>query len=161
MCLWDGNAIPYLMSFLHAGGGLYLSKFPLPTLRHFIKSPSLWVLGVSHLPGLWCILGGPPNLLFPEVSCLHSFCWSLGLQFFSLTQYQIRFHSPPYSSPILFTFPPRFLPPSPLGIAFFSLPSGTEVSSLEHFSLLTFLSSVDSILVIIYVLGFLFVCSNG
>jgi hypothetical protein len=36
-------------------------------------------------------------------------------------------------------------------IAFFSLPSGTEVSSLGHFSLLSFLSSVDCILVILHV----------
>jgi hypothetical protein len=41
-------------------------------------------------------------------------------------------------------------------IALFSLPSGTEASSLGHFSLLNFLSSVDCILGIIYVLGFLF-----
>jgi hypothetical protein len=42
---------------------------------------------------------------------------------------------------------PLSLPPSPLMIAFFCLPSGTEVSSLGHFSLVTFLSSVDCILV--------------
>ena len=40
------------------------------------------------------------------------------------------------------TFCPRSLPPYPLVIAFSSLPSGTEVSLLGHFSLLTFLSSV-------------------
>jgi hypothetical protein len=43
--------------------------------------------------------------------------------------------------PLLFslsTFPHRLLPPSPLVIAFFSLPSGSEVSSLGHFSLLIF-----------------------
>ena len=36
-------------------------------------------------------------------------------------------------------------PHSPLVIAFFSLPSETEASSLEHFSLLSFLSSVECI----------------
>jgi hypothetical protein len=40
-------------------------------------------------------------------------------------------------------FPLRSLPPSPLVITFFSLPGGTEASSLGPFSLLTFLSSVD------------------
>ena len=44
---------------------------------------------VSHLPGLWCILEGPPKFLPPEVACFHSFCWLSGLQSFSLTQYQI------------------------------------------------------------------------
>jgi hypothetical protein len=87
------------------------------------------------------------NLLFPEVACLHSFFWPSGLQSISLTQYQIRFpSSPPNPLPTHSTFPPRSLPPSSLVIAFFSLPSGTEASSLEHFSLLTFLSSVDCIL---------------
>jgi hypothetical protein len=49
------------------------------------------------------------------------------------------------STPLLltpFTFPPKSLPPSPLVIAFFYLPSGTEAPSLGSFSLLTFLSSV-------------------
>jgi hypothetical protein len=36
-----------------------------------------------------------PNLLFPEVACFHCFCWSSGLQSFSLTQYQIMFSSTP------------------------------------------------------------------
>jgi hypothetical protein len=40
-------------------------------------------------------------------------------------------------------------------IVFFSLPSGTEASSLEHFNLLTFLSSVDCILGILYFFSFL------
>jgi hypothetical protein len=49
-------------------------------------------------------------------------------------------------SPHSFPPPTLTLPPSPLVIAFFSLPSGTEASLLGHFSLLTFLSSVDCIL---------------
>jgi hypothetical protein len=51
--------------------------------------------------------GSPPNLLFPEVACLHSFCRPSGLQSFSLTQYQIRFPPPhPLSlpSPSLLTY---------------------------------------------------------
>jgi hypothetical protein len=38
--------------------------------------------------------GASPNLLFPEVTCLHSFYWPSKRQSFSLLQYQIRFHSP-------------------------------------------------------------------
>jgi hypothetical protein len=49
------NPLPHLMSCLLAGGGLY--KFPLPTVRHYIKGPSLWVLRDSQLSVLWCILG--------------------------------------------------------------------------------------------------------
>jgi hypothetical protein len=55
------------------------------------------------------------------------------------------------------TFTPRSLPHSPLVIAFFSLSSGTEVSSLGHFSFFTFLSSMDCILGILYSFC-LFVC---
>ena len=63
--------------------------------------------------------------------------------------------SSPHFSPTPSTFPPRSLPPSPLVIAFFSLPSGTEASSLGHFSLLT-LSSVDCIFGILYFFFFSF-----
>jgi hypothetical protein len=86
------------------------------------------------------------NLLFPEDACFHSFCWPLGLQSFSLIQYQIMFPSlsPSYlPSPLSLSGPS--LPPSPLLIDFFSLPSGTEASSRGHFSLLSFLSSVDCV----------------
>jgi hypothetical protein len=66
-----------------------------------------------------------------------------------------------FPHPIPSPFPHRSLPPSPLGVAFFSLPSGTEASSLEPFSLLNyyyyyyyyfffFFSSVDCILAILY-----------
>jgi hypothetical protein len=51
-----------------------------------------WESLTSQVYGeLW---GVPPNLLFPEFACLHAFCWTSGLQFFSLTQYQIMFCSP-------------------------------------------------------------------
>jgi hypothetical protein len=40
---------------------------PLSTIWHFTKGPSKCILGVSHLSGLWCILGVPLNLLFPEL----------------------------------------------------------------------------------------------
>jgi hypothetical protein len=59
----------------------------------------------------------------------------------------IRFSSLPLP---LYTFLPRSLSPFPLVIAFFSLQSGTEESSLGPFSLLTFLSSVEYILSILY-----------
>jgi hypothetical protein len=115
---------------------------------------------VSHLPGLCCILEGPLNFLSPEVACFLSFCWPSGLQSFSVTQYQIRFLSHSLSSPPPLSHPPPrshplsligpSFPPSPLVIAFFCLPSGTEESSPGPFSLLTFLSSVDYILGIPY-----------
>ena len=115
----------YGMPFLPAGGGLY--KFPLPTVGNF-------------LPGLRCILEGPLHPLPLEVASFHSFCWTSGLHSFSLTQYQIRFPSPPntHFPPPLSTFLPRSLPSSALVIAFFSPPSGTEASSFRHLSLLTF-----------------------
>ena len=72
----------------------------------------LWVPRVSHLPDLWCILEGPLNLLFPEIACFHSFCWPSGFQFFSLTQYQIRFPSSPLPTPSIYFHsqaPPFFL----------------------------------------------------
>jgi hypothetical protein len=73
------------------------------------------------------------------------------LQSFSLTHYQIRFPFPLTQSYLpQSTFPPRSLPPTPLMIAFFSLPNGTEAYSLGHFSL--FSSSVDCILGIMYFL---------
>ena len=139
------------MSCLPVGGGLY--NFLLPSVWHFIKSPSLCVLGVSHLPNLWCVLGCPSNLLFPEVVCFHSFCWPLGLQFFSLTQHQIRFPSPHQCTP-----PPCLLSlPSPNLRLLSSLPSGTEMSSLGDFSLLNYLSSLNCILGILHmVLDFWF-----
>ena len=61
--------------------------------------------------------------------------------------------------PSLWTFPSRSLPPSPLVIAFFSLPSGTGASSLWPFSFfLSFLSFVDTILSILYFVCLFFVC---
>ena len=91
------------------------------------------------------------NLLFPEDACFHSFCWPLGLQSFSLIQYQIMFPSLSHSylpSPLSLSGPSP--PPPPLLIDFFSLPSGTEASSRGHFSLLSFLSSVDCVFGILY-----------
>jgi hypothetical protein len=110
---------------------------------------SLCVLGVSNLRGLWCIPGGspkPPYFLRLPVSIL-----SAGPQVFSpFLSPNIRSGSNAPFSPVYFpsqvppSLPPS-LPPSPFVIAFFSLPSGTEASSLGHFSLLTFLSSVNCI----------------
>ena len=47
----------------------------------------------------------------------------------------------PQLPPTPSTFPHKSLPPSPLVIAFFFLPSGTEASSLGHFSMLSLLNS--------------------
>jgi hypothetical protein len=59
------------MPYISTGDGLY--KFPLPTVGHFINC--LWVLRISHFPGLWYILEGPPP---PKVAYFHSFCWPSG-----------------------------------------------------------------------------------
>jgi hypothetical protein len=52
--------------------------------------------------------------------------------------------------PVPSTFPAKTLPPSPIMIAFFYLPSGIKASSLGHFSLSSLLNSVDCILCISY-----------
>jgi hypothetical protein len=84
--------------------------------------------------------GGSLNLISPQVACFHSIGWPSGLQLFSLSQYQIRFPSPP--TPSLPFIPPRSLLLSPLWLIS-SLSSGTESSSLGHFRLLSFLHSVN------------------
>jgi hypothetical protein len=108
--------------------------------------------------------GGPSKFLFPEIARLHSFCWPWWLQSFSLNKYQMRFPSTPtvprphpHSLPSPSQVPPSLplslppsIPSSPLVITFFSLPIGTEASSLGHFHLLSLLNSVDCILCILY-----------
>jgi hypothetical protein len=89
----------------------------------------------------------------PEVACFHSFCWPSGLQSFPSPNTRSGFPFPSHY------FPPRSFPPSQLVIAFFTLLSGTEVSLLGHFSLLSFLSSENCILVILYIFFFLYVCA--
>ena len=120
-----------------------------------LESLTSWVSGAFG--------GVSPNLLFSEVTCLHSFCWPSGLQSFfpHPIPNKVSLSPPPLpSSPTTSSFTPRFLPPSPLVIAFFSLPSGTEWSSPGHFSLLSFLISVDCILGILYFFVCLFVFAN-
>ena len=126
--LWSGNPIPPLdvLSFYWR----WTLQVSSSHCRAFHLRSSLWVLRVSHLPGLWCILEGSPNLLFPEVACFHSFCWPSGLQSFSFTQYQIRFPSPPSPDPI--HFPSQVSPSLPTCDCFLHSPSGTEASSLGH-----------------------------
>lgn len=96
------------MSCLPARGGF--CKFPLPTV---IKGPSLRVLGVSYLPGLWCILGGPHTSYFLKlpVSIL-----SAGPQSFSpfLSLNTRSGHPPPLTvtpHPHPLSFPNPTLPP--------------------------------------------------
>ena len=106
------------------------------------------------ISSIWNFLKVLPT--HPYHTLLHISMYSLGPQGFSpvsvllLPSYLIMFLlSPPGRSAL----PPRsllFLSPV---IAFFSLPSGTEASSLGPFSLLSFLSSVDCILVILYFWG--------
>jgi hypothetical protein len=101
------------MPCLFDGGRLY--NFPLPTVRHFILSPSLWVLRVSHLRGLWGTLEVPPTHQTLTYWCclFRSFCWLSGLQSFSLTQHQVKFPSTPTPVHFLSQVPPA-LPPSSL-----------------------------------------------
>ena len=129
--LWHGNPIPHLMSCFPPGGRLY--KFSFSTVGHFIKGPSLYVLRVSHLPGLLGFCRVPPTSYLPRLSVS---ILSPGLQGF------IPFPSPntrsgsPLSLTPPSTFPPSSFPPFQLVIAFFYLPCGPKTSSHEHFSLL-------------------------
>jgi hypothetical protein len=106
-----------------------------------------------------------PKSFLPPTSLVHSegspsTSYFLRLPFFILSAGFSPFPSPntrsgsplprPRLAPPTSTFLLRFLHPSPLVIAFFSLPSGTEVSSFGLFNLLTFLSSVDCVLGILY-----------
>ena len=137
------------MSCFPAGGGLY--KFPLPTGDSFNVPPfESWESLTSQVSGAFWKVPPTSYLLRLPVSIL-----SAGPQGFS------PFSSPntrsgsrlPLTSPPFSTCPPRSLHsrlPPPLVIAFFFLPSGTDASSIGHFSLLSFLSSVDSILGILY-----------
>ena len=62
-------------------------------------NPHPCVLSVFHLRDVCCTLEPlSPNLLSPKVDCFHSFCLTLWLQSFSLTQCQIRFPSPHFAS---------------------------------------------------------------
>ena len=70
----------------------------------------------------------------PKVACFHSFCWPLGISV--LSPHPIPNHVP-LSTPHPIPFPSQ-VPPSPLMVAFFSLPSRTEASSHGPFGLLTF-----------------------
>jgi hypothetical protein len=143
----------------------------LSPLFDFLSSCWRWALQV---PSLYCqafhlkFLPLIPETLLPPRSLVHSggslqppisqgclFPFFLpALRASVLFPHPIRFcpHSPCPPS----TFPTTSLPPFPLMIAFFSLPSGTEASSLGHFSLLNFLISVDCILGILYFFFFFF-----
>jgi hypothetical protein len=73
--------------------------------------PFLWVLhSISNNsvrpPRSLVHSGGSPNLLFPEVACFHSFCWSSRLQSFSL-------HNNKSGSPLLSTSHPSTFFPDP------------------------------------------------
>jgi hypothetical protein len=110
------------------------------------KVSSLWVLRVSHLPGLWCILGSNPQspvsrgYLFPFFMLAFRPSASFPLPIPDQVPPSLLFYlhplSPPDPSPSLH---PSLFNYLPLVIALFSLPSGTEASSLGHFSLLTLL----------------------
>jgi hypothetical protein len=144
-CGMASPSVPHLMSCLPAGGGLY--KFPLPTdptVGHFIKGPC------ESWESLTSLVHSAP---FPPPPT--SYFLKLPTFFLLALRASVLFPHPiPVQVPSsLSTFPPKSLPPFPLMIAFFSLPSGTETSSLGHFSLLSLLNSVDCILCTLY--GFL------
>ena len=76
---WMATPSLLLIPCLSPGGGLY--KFPLHTVGHFIYIPSLLVLFVSHLSGLWYIQeDSPPN---PYLSKLAVSILSAGPQGFN------------------------------------------------------------------------------
>jgi hypothetical protein len=159
MWLWNCNPIPHLMSCLPAGGGLY--NFPLPTVRNFIKGPSLWILVISHFPSLWCILGVcvgcPPTSYFLRLPVyIHSAGPQLFSPFLSPNSRSGSPLPPTVPQPCPLSLSSCSLPPHLWLIAFFSLPSGNEASSLGHFSLLSLLNSVDCVLCILYRFFFLF-----
>jgi hypothetical protein len=140
---WQPNPSPAVLP--SCWGGLYIPSLCCQAFHQ----RSLPVSSGSLSPPRSLVHSGgiPPNLLFPEVACFHSFCRPSGLQYFSLTQYQIRF--PPLPIHLPSQVPPS-LPPSPFMIAFFSLPSGTEASLLGHFNYGLYLIYCVWVIVIVF-----------
>ena len=105
-------------------------------------------------------LSPPRSLVHSRASLKHPISWVCLFPLFLLALKASVFFPYPIpdqnQSPTLplSTFPPMFILPSPLVVAFFSLPIRTEASSLGYFSLLSSLSSVDCILCILYFLLF-------
>ena len=142
--MWDGN----LNSPLNA-----LSFYWRWTLQ--VPSPHCWAFHLKSLtlspesfsPSKSLVHSTvSPHLPPPKIAYFHSFCRPSGLHSCFPTpspQYLITFSFPPLLFPT--QVPPSLYPPIPV-IAFFSLPSRIEVSSLGPFCLLTFLSSMDCIL---------------
>ena len=92
-----GGSIPPLR--VVAQGGLFWSH--LSTIEHLCKGHPHWVLGVSHIPGLWYFLEVPPN----SFSCIFPFI---------LLTYRASFLFSPIldSSPISALHPPTSSPSS-------------------------------------------------
>jgi hypothetical protein len=84
---WQNH--PSTLCRLSTGGGLY--KFPLPTVGHFIRDPSLWVLKVSHLQGLWFNLEHHPTSYLPRLTVFIHFAGPQGFSPVPLAQYLIMF----------------------------------------------------------------------
>jgi hypothetical protein len=137
------------MSCLPDGSGLY--KFPLPTgisskvlpLSPDSLSPPRSLVGLGGV-------GVPPTSYLPRLPVYIFFLLALRASVLVLFPHsipdQVPLSPPTFPHPYLLSLPGPSLLPSPLVIAFFSFPRGTEVSSLGPFSLLTFLSFVDCIL---------------
>ena len=92
-----GGSIPPLRAV--AEGGLLWSH--LTIIEHFCKGHPHWVLGASHIPGIWYYLEVPPN----SCSCI--------FPFILLTHWASLLSSPILdSSPISALHPPTSFPPS-------------------------------------------------
>ena len=134
---WQPSSLTWC---LPVGGSF--CKFPLPIVGHLSKVP---------LFDSWESLTSQVSAAFWRIPPQSPISWGCLFPFFLLTlRASVLFPHPipdqvPLFPPLLptpSTFPPRSLPPSPLVIAFFSLPSGTEASWLGPFSLLSLLNSV-------------------
>ena len=110
-----------------------------------VPSYESWESLTSQVSGaLW---GDPPTSYFLR---LPVYILSAGPQGFSpFLSPNTRFPSPHNL--------PQVLPTLPTCECFLLSPSGTEASSLGHFSLLSFLSSVDSVLAILYIFVLYFI----
>jgi hypothetical protein len=130
-------------------------------LALYVSSPYCWAFHLRSLPlspeslspprSLVHSQGSPPTSYFLR---LPAYILSAGPQGFSPFQSPCTgSDSPLHLRPLPHhpsTFSPRSLPPFPLVIDFFSHLNGVEVSSLGYLTLLTFLSSAEYIMDILY-----------
>jgi hypothetical protein len=106
-----------------------------------------WESLTSQVSGPFWRVSPPSYLLRLPVSIPSAGPWGFSL----FPSPNTKSGSPVYFLP---TFPPKSFPPSPLVIAFFSLPSRAETSSLGHFSLLSLLNFVRVIVLFCFVFAY-------